>query len=78
MPDSRAEAKGRESAKREKALRTRAASSGGQLTQRSERDAGRAQARAALERNEALVWERKTERFFKSLAPGAGGKNLKN
>ena len=44
-----------ESAKRERALRTRLASSGGQLTKRSERDAGRAQARAALERNEALV-----------------------
>ena len=31
------------------------------------------QKRAALERNEALVWERKTGRFFKSLVPGAVG-----
>ena len=30
-------------------------------------------ARAALERNEALVWRRKTGRFFKNLAPGAVG-----
>ena len=71
MPDSRAEAKGHESAKREKAARARAASSGGQLTQRSERDAGRAQARAALERNEALVWQRIFGRKSKTSRAGS-------
>ena len=70
MPDSQSASERGGSAKREKPPRTRLASSGGQLTQRSERDARRANARAALERNEALVWRRKTGRFFKSLAPG--------
>jgi len=74
VPDSQSASERGGSATARKAPRTRLASSGGQLTQRSERDARRAQARAALERNEALVWERKTDRFFKNLAPGAVGR----
>ena len=42
VPDSQSASERGESAKREKPPRTRLASSGGQLTQRSERDAGRA------------------------------------
>ena len=43
------------SAKRERALRTRLASSGGQLTKRTEQGARRAQARATCSGSEALV-----------------------
>ena len=71
VPDSQSASERGGSAKREKPPRTRLASSGGQLTQRSERDARRAQARAALERNEALVWERKIGRFSKTSRAGS-------
>ena len=71
MPDSQSASEQGESAKRERALRTRLASSGGQLTQRSERDARRANARAALERNEALVWQRIFGRKSKTSRSGS-------
>ena len=71
VPDSQSASERGASAKREKPPRTRPASSGGQLTQRSERDAGRAQARAALERNEALVWERIFGRKSKTSRAGS-------
>ena len=66
VPDSQSASERGASAKRGKPPRTRLASFGGQLTQRSERDAGRAKARAALERNEALVCQRKIGRFSKT------------
>ena len=43
------------SAKRERALRTRLASSGGQLTKRTEQGARRAKARATCSGSEALI-----------------------
>ncbi|MBQ4077089.1 MAG: hypothetical protein IJD65_05415 [Mailhella sp.] len=55
VPDSQSASEQGGSAKRERALRTRLASSGGQLTKRTEQGARRAQARATCFGSEALV-----------------------
>ena len=55
------------SAKRERALRTRLASSGGQLTKRTEQGARRAQARATCSGSEALVLTAENRQIFQDI-----------
>ena len=57
-----------ESAKRERALRTRLASSGGQLTKRTEQGARRAQARATCSGSEALVLTAENRQIFQDIS----------
>ena len=59
------------SAKRERALRTRLASSGGQLTKRTEQGARRAQARATCSGSEALDLTAKKRKFFQESCAGS-------
>ena len=59
------------SAKRERALRTRLASSGGQLTKRTEQGARRAQARATCFGSEALVLTAKNRKVFQESCAGS-------
>ena len=71
VPDSQSASEQGGSAKRERALRTKLASSGGQLTKRTEQGARRAQARATCSGSEALVLTAKNRKVFQESRAGS-------